>query len=46
VIFFFEIGFSQTISPGWLGSAILLISASWVARITDVSHRHPPKMIF
>jgi hypothetical protein len=27
----------QTIGPGWLPTAILLISASWVARITGVS---------
>jgi hypothetical protein len=32
---------SQTISPGWLQTSILLISASWVARITGVSHWHP-----
>jgi hypothetical protein len=28
----------QTICPGWLWTSILLISASWVARITGVSH--------
>jgi hypothetical protein len=28
-----------TICPGWLQTVILLISASWVARITGVSHR-------
>jgi hypothetical protein len=28
----------QTVYPGWLGTAILLISASWVAKITGVSH--------
>jgi hypothetical protein len=27
-----------TICPGWLWSTILLISASWVARIIGVSH--------
>jgi hypothetical protein len=40
---FFVIGFfwdrvSWTIYPGWLWTVILLISASWVARITGVSH--------
>jgi hypothetical protein len=29
---------SQTICQSWLWSTILLISASWVARITGVSH--------
>jgi hypothetical protein len=28
----------QTISLGWLGTTILLISASWVARIIGMSH--------
>jgi hypothetical protein len=32
---------SWTICPGWLRTMILLISASWVARITGVSHWHP-----
>jgi hypothetical protein len=32
---------SQTICLGWLQTAILLISTSWVARITGVSHQHP-----
>jgi hypothetical protein len=32
---------SQTIYLGWLQTAILLISNSWVARITDVSHQCP-----
>jgi hypothetical protein len=30
---------SQTIFPSWLPTAILLISASFIARITDVSHQ-------
>jgi hypothetical protein len=34
----------KTICPGWLQTMILLISASWVARITDVSHR--PSYVF
>jgi hypothetical protein len=32
-----------TICLGWLQTAILLISASWVARITGVSHQHPAR---
>jgi hypothetical protein len=32
---------SQTVCPGWLWTAILLISASWVVRITGMSHQHP-----
>jgi hypothetical protein len=32
---------SQTISPGWLQTMILLISASWEPRITSVSHWCP-----
>jgi hypothetical protein len=32
---------SQTICPGWLWTVVLLISASWVARITGVRHQHP-----
>jgi hypothetical protein len=35
---------SRTISLGWLQTAILLIlliSASWVARVTVRTHRHP-----
>jgi hypothetical protein len=31
-----------TICPDWLWTSILLISASWVARITGVSHRAQP----
>jgi hypothetical protein len=31
---------SWTIYPSWLWTTILLISASWVARITSVSHQH------
>jgi hypothetical protein len=33
----------QTICSGWLQSAILLISASWVARITGMSNQHLAK---
>jgi hypothetical protein len=32
---------SWAICPGWLWNTILLISASWVARITGVSYQHP-----
>jgi hypothetical protein len=32
---------SRTIYPGWPWTTILLISASWVARITGVSHWCP-----
>jgi hypothetical protein len=35
---FFEIGSHKLFPRGWLWTTILLISASWVARITDVSH--------
>jgi hypothetical protein len=30
-----------TMCPGWLQTSILLISASWVARLTGVSHQCP-----
>jgi hypothetical protein len=29
----------QTICPGWLRTSVLWISASWIARITGVSHQ-------
>jgi hypothetical protein len=38
VLGIFEIGSHEFICPVWLRTAILLISASWVARITGVSH--------
>jgi hypothetical protein len=38
--FFFWDRVSQTICLGWLQNVILLISASWVAKITGVSHQH------
>jgi hypothetical protein len=31
----------RTICPGWLQTTILLISVSWVTRITDVSYQCP-----
>jgi hypothetical protein len=37
---------SWTICLGWLRTMILLISASWVARITGVSHPVPSLYIF
>jgi hypothetical protein len=40
-----EIG-SRTICLDWLQTVILLISASWVARITGVSHRHPATLYY
>jgi hypothetical protein len=47
----FCIGFSwdrvsQTIALDWFQIAILLISASWVARITGLNHRHPAYIYF
>jgi hypothetical protein len=35
---FFQDRVLRTICPDWLRAAILLISASWVAGTTDVSH--------
>jgi hypothetical protein len=35
-----------TICLGWLWHVILLISASWVARITGVSHQYPVTLYF
>jgi hypothetical protein len=43
---FFEIGFCGTICLDWLWTVILLISASWVVRITGVSHRHLDQKYF
>jgi hypothetical protein len=43
--YFFRDRVSKTICPGWLQTSILLISASWVARITGVSHQHPAQII-
>jgi hypothetical protein len=42
---FFRDKVSRSICPGWLRMAILLISAFQVARVTDVSHWYPAKMI-
>jgi hypothetical protein len=38
---FFEMESRRTICLGWLWTVILLISASWVARITGMSHQCP-----
>jgi hypothetical protein len=37
---------SWIICQGWHGTLILLISASWVARIIGVSHRHTAEISF
>jgi hypothetical protein len=37
---YFQDRISWTIFPDWLWTEILLISASWVARITGMSHQH------
>jgi hypothetical protein len=42
VLGIFEIGSHKLFIWGWLQTLILLISASWIARITDLSHWHPP----
>jgi hypothetical protein len=36
----FPVKVSQTICQGWLQAVILLLSASWRARITGVRHQH------
>jgi hypothetical protein len=41
VLGFLKIGSSKLFALGWLRTVILLISASWVARVTGVSHWHP-----
>jgi hypothetical protein len=37
---------SRTICPGWLQTVILLISVSWVARTTGMSHQRLVSTIF
>jgi hypothetical protein len=37
---------SQTICPGWLQNMTLFISASWITRITSMSHQHLPVLRF
>jgi hypothetical protein len=46
VMCFFRSRISQTICLCWLRAMILLISASWVARITGVSHHTWPQLKF
>jgi hypothetical protein len=43
---FFQDRVSWTICPRWPPTSILLISASWVARITGESHWHPASKSF
>jgi hypothetical protein len=38
---FFRDRVTRTICPDWLQTMILLIAASWVARIAGVSHQRP-----
>jgi hypothetical protein len=37
---FLEIESHKLFARGWLQTTILLTSASWIARITNVSHQH------
>jgi hypothetical protein len=46
VMGFFQERISRIICQDWLQTAILLISASWAARIIGVSHRHPSYLFF
>jgi hypothetical protein len=46
VLGIFEIGSHELFAWGWLRTTILLISASWVARITGVSHQHLARICF
>jgi hypothetical protein len=41
MVFFFKTASHELFARGWLQTMILLISASPVARITDVSYWHP-----
>jgi hypothetical protein len=43
---YFQDRVSQTICPGWLWTIVLLISASWVARIMGVNHRCLAQKLF
>jgi hypothetical protein len=42
---FFQDKVLRTICPGWLRTAVLLISVSWVARTTGVSHHCLARML-
>jgi hypothetical protein len=46
VMGFFRDRVSWTICPSWFWTMILLISASWVARITGMSHWYPASFVF
>jgi hypothetical protein len=41
VLDIFKIGSCGIICLGWLQTSILLIAASWIDRITGVSHQRP-----
>jgi hypothetical protein len=43
---FFQDRVARNICLGWLQTTILLISASWVAGITGVSHQQPATAFF
>jgi hypothetical protein len=45
VMDFFKIGSRKLLCPGWLQTKILLLSVSWVARVTGMSHRCLAKCI-
>jgi hypothetical protein len=45
-VVFFQDRVSQTICTSWLQTEIYLISASWVAGITGMSHRHLSRLQF
>jgi hypothetical protein len=36
---------SWTICSGWFWTPVLLISASWVVRVTGVSHQHLAQLL-
>jgi hypothetical protein len=42
----FQTGYGELFALECPGTTILLISASWVSGITDVSHQHPASMLF
>jgi hypothetical protein len=46
VLDFFQDKIWRTFCLGWLGTVILLISASCVVMITDVSHQHLAVCLF
>jgi hypothetical protein len=46
VLGIFEIGSCELFAWDWPRTTILLIAASWVARITGVSHQHPACFLY